>query len=154
MTTDPASRRSIDFSSLDEVLRDAENLARGHTTLGNWTLGQILYHLATAIRGSRRRRPDAPTRPVDETFRRRMFESRRFPEGVPAPHPKLVPPADANAAVQLEELREAIAQWSVATGPFPDHPFMGPLSKDEWTQFHCVHSAHHLSFVVPSQDVS
>ena len=152
MAITPESRRRIDFFSLEEVLSDAENLVRGHKTLGNWTLGQILHHLATAIRGSRRRRPDAVTRPLDETFRRQIFEVRHFPEGMQASHPRLVPPADASAAVQLEELRAAIAQWSLATGPFPDHPVMGPLSKDEWTQFHCVHSAHHLSFVVPSQD--
>ena len=152
MAVTPESRRSLDFSGLDEVLRDAENLARGHKTLGGWTLGQIFHHLATAIRVSRRRRPDAPTRPVDETFRRQIFESRRFPEGVAAPHPKLVPPADADVAAQLEELREAIERWAAAEGPFPDHPFIGALSKDEWTQFHCVHSAHHLSFAVPSQN--
>ena len=153
MAITPDSRRSVDFSSLEEVLHDAEDLARGHKTLGKWTLGQILHHLATAIRVSRRR-PDAVTRPVDETFRRQIFEFRRFPEGVPAPHPKLVPPADADLAAQLVELREAIEQWRVADGPFPDHPFIGPLSKDEWTQFHCIHSAHHLSFAIPSQNAS
>jgi hypothetical protein len=154
MATPATPRRNLDFSSLEEVLRDAENLCRGHVTLGNWTLGQIFHHLATAIRGSRRRRPDAATLPVDETFRRQVFESRRFPEGVQAPHPKLVPPGDADMSVQLEALRQAIALWSVAAGPFPDHPFMGPLNKNEWTQFHCVHCAHHLSFVVSCQDAS
>lgn len=37
----------------------------------------------------------------------------------------------------------------MSDGPFVNHPVLGALTKDEWTQFHCMHCAHHLSFAVP-----
>ncbi len=146
-------RRTLSFNSLEEVIPEVERLLAGHATVGEWSLGQILHHLATAIRVSRRGRPNPEARPVSEPFREQFFRSRRFPEGMQAPHPRLIPPTDADARVQLEELRTAITQWTLAPGPFPDHPLLGPLSKDEWSDFHCIHCAHHLSFAVPSNSV-
>ncbi|HEX9832506.1 MAG TPA: DUF1569 domain-containing protein [Mycobacterium sp.] len=29
------------------------------------------------------------------------------------------------------------------------HPFLGPLSVDEWTQFHLRHAEMHVSFAAP-----
>jgi hypothetical protein len=47
MATTRVERRILTFRSLDDVLRDAEQLAaRDHRTTGNWTYGQILHHLA------------------------------------------------------------------------------------------------------------
>jgi len=142
-------RRILDFSSMDEIMPDVERLLGGHSAIAQWTLAQILYHLATAIRLTRRERGDTPPRPGSEVFRQRFFRSRRFPEGLTAPHPMLIPPVDADAQVQAQALREAIARFASTTGPFPDHPLLGTLNKEEWTQFHCIHCAHHLSFAIP-----
>jgi hypothetical protein len=43
-----AERRELTFASLDDVMPDVERLLAGHVTVGRWTLGQILNHLATA----------------------------------------------------------------------------------------------------------
>jgi hypothetical protein len=142
-------RRSVSFSSLEEVVSDVEKLLTGHATVGEWSLGQILYHLATAIRLSRRGRPDPVSPPVSESLRHDFFYSHRFPEGMQAPHPRLLPPHDADARVQFEELRNAIVHWTKASGPFPAHPLLGAMNKDEWTEFHYIHCAHHLSFAIP-----
>ena len=72
-----------------------------------------------------------------------------FPEGLAAPHPKLIPPVDADVHVQTKALQEAIALFTSAAGPFPGHPLLGALSKEEWSQFHCIHCAHHLGFAAP-----
>jgi len=50
-------RRELTFSSLGEVVADAEKLVASPNTktLGNWPLSQLLTHLATAINGSHRR---------------------------------------------------------------------------------------------------
>jgi hypothetical protein len=144
------ARRMLDFASLDQVLPEVDRLLAGHLTLGSWTLGQILYHLATAIRITSRARPDPEARPVSDEFRERFFHLRRFPEGLDAPHPRLVPPLEADARAEAEELRRAIARWAAAPGPFSAHPLLGPLSKAEWTQFHCIHCAHHLGFAIPA----
>ena len=52
-TTKVSGRRHLRFKSLDAVLADAEELAGGQTKqLGNWTLGQILSHLAAVFEKS------------------------------------------------------------------------------------------------------
>jgi hypothetical protein len=143
-------RRTLDFGSLDEVLAEVDRLLAGHRTVGRWTLGQILYHLATAIRVTCRGRPVPEARPVSDEVRERFFRLRRFPEGLEAPHPRLVPPVDADARTEAEALRQAIARWAAAPGPFSAHPLLGPMNKVEWTQFHCIHCAHHLGFAIPA----
>jgi hypothetical protein len=142
-------RRNLTFASLDEIQPDVDRLLAGHLTVGQWTLGQILFHLATAVRLTSLGRPDPTSRPFSEALRRRFFRAGRFPDGMEAPHPALVPPADADAMDQAERLRKAIAQFTSANGPFPDHPALGPLDKGEWDRFHCIHCAHHLSFAIP-----
>jgi hypothetical protein len=144
-----ADRRVLDFTSMDQIMLEAERLMDGHFTTGQWTLAQILYHLATAIRLSSHGRPESEAGIGREARRRRFFRTRRIVEGVPTPHARLLPPADANMRAEANALRDAIEQFTKAEGPFPSHPLLGLMSKDEWTQFHCIHCAHHLSFATP-----
>jgi hypothetical protein len=47
-------RRKLRFETLDDLLADARQVATGEVTmLGNWTLAQILGHLAIALRFDR-----------------------------------------------------------------------------------------------------
>ena len=47
------SRREVHYDSFDDLLDDAERLAAGrYQQIGNWSLGPILKHLATAMDGS------------------------------------------------------------------------------------------------------
>ena len=142
-------RRMLDFASMDEIMPDVERLLEGHSTAGQWTLAQILHHLATSIRLTSLGRAGLASESGSEAFRRRFYRSRRFPEGLTAPHPRLIPPADADVHVQTKALQEAIALFTSAAGPFRGHPLLGTLSKEEWSQFHCIHCAHHLSFATP-----
>ena len=49
-TKQVVGRRALHFDSFDDLLADAEQMASVKTkTLGNWSLGQILKHLAIAI---------------------------------------------------------------------------------------------------------
>ena len=41
-------RRMLDFASMDEIMPDVARLLEGHSTIGQWTLAQILHHLATS----------------------------------------------------------------------------------------------------------
>ncbi len=142
-------RRMIDFVNMDEIMPDVERLLEGHSTAGTWTLAQILHHLATSIRLTSLGRAGASPGGGSEAFRRQFFETRRFPDGVDAPHRRLIPPAESDLPAETEALREAIARFTGATGPFPAHPLLGPLTKEEWSHFHCIHCAHHLGFAVP-----
>jgi hypothetical protein len=143
-------RRVLTFASLDEIMPDVDHLRAGHSTVGQWTLGQILYHLAMSFRLTTRRAAPSSSRPFSESLRRRFFQSARFPDGAEAPHLLLLPPADCNVDEQANALEHGIARLVSATGPFPDHPFLGPLDKAEWERFHCIHSAHHLGFGIPT----
>src|SRR5437870_105968 len=44
------ARRRLRFASLGEVVPDVYYLLPGHTTVGRWSLGQILNHLELVIR--------------------------------------------------------------------------------------------------------
>ena len=45
-------RRTLRFHSLDAIMPEVERLLARCETVGNWSLGQIRRHLATALRGS------------------------------------------------------------------------------------------------------
>jgi hypothetical protein len=145
-----AKRRDLEFTSLDEVMPEVERLLAGHVTVGAWSLGQICHHLATAIRLTL----DAPIRQRETTrdqdvARRLFFRSGKFPDGMQAPIAALVPPADRDAHTEADGLRAELQRFLKADGRLPAHPRLGPMTKDEWTQFHCMHCAHHLGFAVP-----
>jgi hypothetical protein len=145
-----AERRELTFASLDDVMPDVEHLLAGHVTVGQWSLAQICHHLATGIRLTL----DAPLRPFESTretdiARRRFLRQGQFPEGMEAPIPALRPPSGLDAATEAEALREVIGRFASSAGPFPAHPRLGPMTRDEWIRFHCLHCAHHLGFAVP-----
>ena len=144
-------RRDLAFESLDEVMPEAERLLAGHSMLGAWSLGQVLRHLSEAVRLSTEgpAGPAGPTREQD-VFRRRLLRSGRFPDKAEIPVASMVPPDGLDAHAEAERLRTAIARLVSTDGPFPHHPKLGPLQKDEWLRFHCIHCAHHLRFAVPA----
>ncbi len=145
-----AERRTLDFASLDEVMPEMERLLAGHRIVGRWMLGQILNHLATGIRLTALA-PGSTSEPTREQaiFRRRFFHAGRFPDGIEAPLPELLPQPDLDPRAEADALRRAIARFASRVGPFPAHPFLGPLTAEEWARFHCIHCAHHLGFAVP-----
>jgi hypothetical protein len=145
-------RRDLDFTSLDDVMPDVERLLAGHATVGQWSLAQICHHLATGIRLTLDAplRPFAPTRETD-IARRRFLQQGKFPEGMEAPIPALVPARSLDAGTEAETLREVIGRFASSAGPFPAHPRLGPMTKDEWMRFHCLHCAHHLGFAMPQE---
>ena len=53
------------------------------------------------------------------------------------PLPVLQPKADLYA----ESLRDVIDRFVSSSGPLAALPILGPLTKDEWSRFHCMHSA-------------
>ena len=142
-----AGRRELTFTRLEDVPADVEGLLAGHVTVGQWSLGQILNHLATGIRLTMEGRP-APAEPTREqdVARRRFFRAGKFPEGVAAPFPILLPEPGLVSRTEADALAMVIDRFASAAGPFAAHPILGPLTKDEWTQFHCMHCVHHLSF--------
>lgn len=122
------------------------------TTTGQWTIGQILYHLAAAVELSSAPPAHRPGR-MSRLLRwpMRMLVLRRgLPRGVSIPavaRRQLDPPADADPSTQLARVRTAIDQLERATGDLAAHPYLGPMTCDEWCRFHLRHCEHHLRYV-------
>ena len=144
-------RRALDFDRIGAIMPDVDRLLEAHTTAGRWTLGEICDHLARAIRLTilGRVRPD-PATPEQEKARRAFFRDRAFPEGRALPVAALTPDPGIDPYAAAESLRESLDRLEAFEGPWPTHRILGPLSRDEWFQFHCVHCAHHLSFAHPA----
>ena len=146
-------RRELKFERIDEVMPEVGRLLAGHSTAGSWTLGQILHHLSTAIRlsldpagGGVRLEPRPDVGRVFEVRRRRFFKVGRFPEGLEVPLPGLIPPAQVDDRAEAESLREALGRLAASEGPFGEHPWLGSMSKPQWSDFHKLHCEHHLGF--------
>ncbi len=157
MTTTIIERRRVEYATLAEFLDDAEQTAaREHQTAGNWTYGQILEHLTTAINSSIDgfsfrgpwliRKLVAPfiknsllTKPIKPGFR------------LPKSAESYLPSADATTEDALKNLRTAIARIAVEK-PEAEHPLLGPLTDEEWKALHLRHAELHMSFVVPASE--
>jgi hypothetical protein len=146
------ARRPLSFSSLAEVMPEVDRLLEGHTTVGRWSLGQICNHLTISLIGSVEGIPVKAPWLVRKTLgvvvKRRILATGQMRAGVRIPE-RFWPRPGLDARAEAEALRGALRLYSAHTGPMADHPFLGPMSRDEWTRIHCIHHAHHLSFVRP-----
>ncbi len=151
-------RRKRAFATLDEVVRDAENLlAKGYGRAGNWDLAQVCFHLAEWLRFPVEGFPKLPLflRPMFWLFRKTVGKAKRIKytaEGMPANKPTMPqtvsdPGGDAIAAVA--KLKEVAERFKAHTGPIHPSPLFGAMTKDEALQLQLKHCEHHLSFLVP-----
>lgn len=147
-------RRELTFTSLDEIIADAQALvaAPQTTMLGNWPVEKLLKHLAIAINGS----VDgisvrAPwfVRFVGRLWKRRIL-TKPMRAGFKLPHrvePDFYPDV-ASPQAALGDLKAAVARTRTERMTAA-HPVLGKLSHDEWTQLHLRHAELHLSFAMP-----
>jgi hypothetical protein len=102
-TSKVQGRRQIRYESYADLLADAEQLARTKVkTLGNWSYGQILKHVAqstdSSIDGSGFALP-APVRWLFSLFMKHKFLTQPIPAGFKAP--KNFQPQEASKALCL-----------------------------------------------------
>ena len=146
-------RRVLRFNSLDEILADLAGLeGKRLKTLGNWSVGQILAHLAIPMNGAidgMEFRPPWYFRIIAKMFKRK-FLTGTMPAGFKLPKDAeavLLPPPTSDAD-GFAVVRRAIQRLKTETHREPS-PVMGPLTIEEWNQLNCRHSELHLSFIVP-----
>jgi hypothetical protein len=148
-----AERRPLEFSSLTEVMPDVDRLLQGHRAGGNWSLGQMCNHLSDSlifsVDGFGVKAPWLIRKTLGPIIKRQLYKTGKMSEGIKLPE-KFLPKPGLDARAEAEALRAALQRYSAYTGPMADHPMFGPLSRDEWTRLHCIHCAHHLSFMHPS----
>lgn len=149
-------RRQLKFDTLEDAVRDAENLlAAGYTKVGNWTLGQITGHLANWLSYTMDGFPKMPLalRPVMRIMRntigreqlRKVLATGDFGERGPT-IPQSVPSTKLIDAECVAKFRALVARLMNHTGPIHPSPLSGALTKDDAARLHTLHAAHHLSF--------
>jgi Protein of unknown function (DUF1569) len=146
-------RRKLDYSSLEEVLADADRLSSAPVrALGNWSAGQIFRHLATVYSGS----IDGITmtmpwilRMMARLFKKKLINGPMLPGfKLPAEAAKVLAPEPTSAEEGLAELHAAVSRLEREPHR-AKHPVFGDLSREEWNQIHLKHASLHMSFLVP-----
>lgn len=151
--------RTLVFKDLNEAVKEARSLHRcGYTRRGKWSLGQICQHLRLVQDPSIEGYPRwmslfAFLRP----FMRWAFMGRILrgdsPTGVPTSS-IFVPPSDLDDEKELELFAESVSRLIQHSGKFHPHPGFGRLDRDQLLAVHAAHAAHHLRFLVASEDTS
>jgi hypothetical protein len=153
-TATPTARRTVHYSSFDELLADAERMSAGHCrTVGRWTYPQILKHLAlTADAMFDGFGFKAPwfARVLIAPLVRNSFLTKPMRAGFKLPKraAKIIPAADASLAEALPHFRRAIGRFERET-PTAEHPFIGKMAPQEAKSLALRHAELHMSFVVP-----
>jgi len=149
-------RRKLRFESVNDVLRDAENLeeaARSGTLQagGNWSLGQTLAHLAAWVEMPfdgypEMQRPPWWMRLLRPMIRRQLI-NKGFPAGV-----RITGVEGGTFGIEPCEFDDGLARLQRAYGrlvteePKYESPVFGSMSRDDWVKFHLRHAELHLSF--------
>ena len=154
-----AERRKLRFTSLDDIIQDAEHLhAVGYEKTGKWDLAQICNHCACWVKYPMDGFPKLPfwLKPIFFVIKhtmlpkleKQMREEKTMPVGLgTAPMTVFKPGEDEAAAVA--NFKNELVRMKNFTGPMHPSPLRGQLSKEEWVDSHLVHCGHHLSFLVP-----
>ena len=148
-------RRVLNFTSLNDAVADAEELARGEVrTTGNHSFGQILKHLALT-HDMATGRVQAPRPPL--MMRLMMpFIKGMILNGPVKPGFKLPkqaeeffwPAGDVDVQPALTHLKESVENYN-NNGPLPVHPIFGKATREQLDRLNIGHCAMHLSFVHP-----
>lgn len=147
-------RRSLSFTSLDDVLVELDHLeGKKLEVLGNWTVGQILKHLAIpmdgAIDGLHFKMP-LYMRIGAKIFKPFVLKM-KMPAGFRLPSLAasiMVPDSTISDSEGFAALRHAIGRLKTNSHRTP-HPVMGSLTIEQWNQIMCRHCELHLSFIQP-----
>lgn len=152
-TSSVSGRRSVHYQSYDELLADAEQLSIQPTrAIGNWSVGQILRHLALSMDVMIDGAPFSLPGPVQFLIRI-LLKGRLLKNGlrpgfrIPAKASSLVPP-ETTPGEGLALLRTAIERLRSTSRRAP-HPAFGVCSSRDWDEFQLRHCELHMSFIVP-----
>lgn len=152
-------RRIVRYERFDETIADAERLAVVPArTLGNWSVGQIFWHLAKSADVLIDGTPHGAPFPIQwflRTFMKNRMLENTVPAGfrLPARSSSLVPPEIA-IADGLANFRIATARITSKLDRACSHSAFGPCTADDWNRWHLRHCELHMSFILPLADQS
>ncbi|MCA9051221.1 MAG: DUF1569 domain-containing protein [Planctomycetaceae bacterium] len=154
--SDSPEHRELAFSSLDEVVAEAERLASGEVrTTGNHSFGQILEHLARThdITTGKVTGPAPPwyMRLLIPLMKPMIFKDRPVKPGFQLPpqaEQYFWPDREFDVTDALAHLKESVEYYK-ANGPLAKHPMFGRVTEQQNLNLNCRHAALHLGFVHP-----
>lgn len=151
-----SSRRTVHFSTLSEVIQDAEHLIGNHHTVGQWSFGQICQHLAKAmvasIDGFGFKAPWFARWFIAPLVKNSLLiKPMRAGFKLPSKGKALLPDDGISADEGLRQLKAAVDRLSHET-PTAPHPFLGAMASEEVMQLQLRHCELHMSFVVPGEN--
>ncbi len=149
-----AQRRTIQFETMQDILDDVERLAeQGMHSSGNWSPGQILGHVADAIRqsidGYEVIAPERSRRIAARGLETLLAEG--FPTGIAleGEMARYIPAEGETLHDAMPNLRAVIGRLDTAQMEAV-HPFLDKMDHGQWTRFHCRHAELHFSFLHPA----
>ncbi|MEO6119187.1 MAG: DUF1569 domain-containing protein [Terriglobales bacterium] len=132
---------------------------------GKWSAAEILEHLSLAfehtVKGMNRCLEAGKNMGDEPTMKQRLFhlivlDLKHFPQGRQAP-PMVVPKGEMGGLEAVEKIRTNIIAMDEklsecrkklgTIGKLANHPVLGPLSNQQWCEFHYVHTKHHMKQV-------
>ena len=150
-----AGRRKLRFESLDEILREAERLAAAKNVkqLGNWSLGQVLKHLASAMHMSIDGAKSSPPwfiRLIGPLLKKKVLKEMSAGFQLPkAAAEELIASPSTTTQDGIVSLRDAVQRMKSNSQRKP-HSVFGKMTNAEWDQLHFRHAELHLSFIEPA----
>jgi hypothetical protein len=147
---------------LEDAVAGASDSALAKSTAGKWNSGQILEHLFLTYKNTNRGigkcLEKGTTLATHRTLRHRLssllvVNFGYMPEGRKSPEralPQGMPPAEVRSSifVEIRKMESGFTDCERrfgASAKIMDHPFLGPLTADEWRKFHLVHGRHHAA---------
>jgi hypothetical protein len=147
---------------LEDAIGGATDDALAQATAGKWNSGQILEHLFLTYKNTnwglgKCLAKGAPLA-TQGTFKHRVgallvVNFGYMPEGRKAPEralPQGMPPSEVRSTIfaEIQKMESGLTDCERRFGPrakIMDHPFLGPLTANEWRKFHLVHGRHHAA---------
>lgn len=151
-------RRELNYADFNDLLADIERVvAEPHQAIGNWSVGEIIDHVAKPIPWAMEGYPDGFHTPllfkiVGPLMKNSMIAHKPPPAGIKPPKKMMAwfePEPGVGVETAMQRLRDAIARWPDAT-PIPKNPLGIKLNKAEWERFLTNHASLHFSFIVPA----
>ena len=150
------SRRTVRYSTLSDIVQDAEAVIGNHHTVGHWTFGQICQHLAKTMNacfdGFGFQAPWI-ARWLIAPFVKNSLLIKPLKPGfkLPASGKAMLPDDHVSAEEGLRQMSAAIERFAheIPTAP---HPFLGAMASEEVVQLQLRHAELHMSFIVPNSN--
>ena len=157
VNTKHVQRRAVSLANLDEFAAEVDRVVAAEKagrlkTVGNWTAGQILAHLAAWIEYNYTGFPLAPPpwaiRLILKTFMKNKYLRSGLPQGVKIPGvANGTTGQDAMTTMDAaERLKRAIIRLRVEPPAHPS-PAFGQLTHDETIRLNLRHGELHLGFL-------